>query len=609
VKKLLLFTIVFCWIVDNSLASTAAESQVFHISPTGNDANPGTMEQPFASLKRAQEAIRQLAVKGLNQSITVYLHQGAYGLETPLVFGPFDGGTEQFSVTYAAAPGEIASIRAGKEIKDWKRLENNLWTAKVPEAEEGKWRFRELFADGQRLPRGRFPNGDDQFLRVKSVSKDKKEIVFEETLPFNSLKGREAEIVAIQNWALSRSLISDSNSRRVVSANPLGLIGHGDSLETSPGKPVFLENAAEFVDQPGEWSLEGSIGVVTYCAQKGEDPNVRHFIAPTLEEIVIVEGTREEPVRNLHFEGLIFEYAAWRMPKEGYMGIQAGHFAPNVNKPYMILPLAVRFAHAADCGMKRCQVRHTGASAIGLGAGSLRIQIEGCNIYDVGGNGIMTGWRGEEPLERRAPSNDSGLEADWANPYDAPASNEIVNNLVHNCGAVNWGCVGIFDAFSIQTHIAHNDVYDLPYTGISIGYRWNTNPSSQRGGIVEYNHIYNVMKRLADGGGIYTLGYQPYATLRGNLIHDVGRSSYAQGGAPNNGVFQDQGSSGFLIEENIIYTVSGDPVRFNQCAENMQTWKNNYFRISPSLPGYPETLAIRAGVEEKYKNFWKELGL
>src|SRR5512139_3737682 len=139
------------------------------------------------------------------------------------------------------------------------------------------------------------------------------------------------------------------------------------------------------------------------------------------------------------------------------------------------------------------------------------------------------------------------------------------------------GPTQFFVAFSADTRLAHNVIHDQPYTGVSIGYRWNTTPTSQVRCVAEYNHIYDVMKTLADGGGVYTLGLQPGTVLRGNLIHDVHRSAYAQGGAPNNGFFIDNGSKGYLFESNVVHTTSGESVRFNQCQREGHTWNGNAF--------------------------------
>ena len=143
----------------------------------------------------------------------------------------------------------------------------------------------------------------------------------------------------------------------------------------------------------------------------------------------------------------------------------------------------------------------------------------------------------------------------------------------------------------------------MPYTGISIGFRWNTTSTSQANCIFEGNHIHDVMMKIADGGGIYTLGYQPGTILRGNHIYDVYRSSYAHGGAPNNGVFFDEGSKGFLVEDNVIYNTSGNSIRFNQNKSEWHTWRDNSFGVKPGDENFPKVIADRAGIEEPYKQF------
>jgi len=101
------------------------------------------------------------------------------------------------------------------------------------------------------------------------------------------------------------------------------------------------------------------------------------------------------------------------------------------------------------------------------------------------------------------------------------------------------------------------------------------------------------MKKLADGGGIYTLGLQPGTVLRGNHIHDVPRSAYAQGGAPNNGFFIDEGSKGFRFESNVVHATSGGAVRFNQCEREWHSWENNHFddSVTPEIIAEAERTA------------------
>ena len=73
------------------------------------------------------------------------------------------------------------------------------------------------------------------------------------------------------------------------------------------------------------------------------------------------------------------------------------------------------------------------------------------------------------------------------------------------------------------------------------------------------------MQRLSDGGGIYTLGWQPGTALIGNVIHDIPVNA---GRAESNGMFIDQGSTDLEIKENTIYRVLRSPIRFNIAGKN-----------------------------------------
>ena len=261
-----------------------------------------------------------------------------------------------------------------------------------------------------------------------------------------------------------------------------------------------------------------------------------------------------------------------------------------MKRPTHVQPVAIECAYAEGIRFERCRLAHLNNSGIGFGPGCRRNAVIGCVIEDIGGNGVMVGWRGAGRLQGGAEGT---LDADWADPADAPAGNEVANCVIRRCGADSRGAVGVFVAFSADTRVAHNVIHDLPYTGVSIGYRWNTTPTSQVRCVAEYNHIYDVMKTLADGGGIYTLGFQPGTVLRGNLIHDVHRSAYAHGGAPNNGFFIDEGSKGFLFESNVVHATSGESVRFNQCQ------RESRFSGSPKRSPASDSRAGRAMLNER----------
>ncbi|MFO7974264.1 MAG: hypothetical protein R6V12_06495 [Candidatus Hydrogenedentota bacterium] len=208
-------------VISSALAAGDAPVFDFVVAPDGNDNNPGSLEKPFATIHRAQAAVRSEIAQGLVNNVTVLIREGEYILEKPLVFGPADSGTANFIVSYAAYPGETPVISGGHHLTGWEPNEGDKWTLNVAEVAGEVWPFRQLFADGRRLPCGRFPNPPD-LLRVKGVSPDVTEITLKTAPPVPNLAGKNAELVMYQNWSISRVAIVSSESNVIKVANPMG---------------------------------------------------------------------------------------------------------------------------------------------------------------------------------------------------------------------------------------------------------------------------------------------------------------------------------------------------------------------------------------------------
>lgn len=540
---------LICFIsLSFSCTDTFTEKSDFYVSPHGSDSNPGTSEMPFASIHRAQQAVRERITSGLTENISVMIKSGTYYLSEPLRLDTRDGGTELYSITYGAYPGERPVISGGAPVTGWEEAGGNIWTAHLPEVETGEWEFRQLFKGDRRLTRARFPN-EGELLTVEELKNvttfspvvERQTVTANMDFPGGNLAHEGAEIVMFHSWTVSRSRVMYSKDREITSDYPIGLFGFPFG-EAKPGREFYLEHAREFIDEPGEWYLDRDTGTLYYMAEEGENPNEMYFTAPKNQSLLVIEGTERDPVRNVHFKGLNFEHSSWRIPLGGYAPIQAGFYSFRYPyDPCYALPLAVHLEYSEDCTFEKCRIAHTGASGLGFGAGCDRNGVLGCEFYDVGGNAVMVGWRKKTDDPPRKM-----LENDWDDPSDAPQQNDISHNHIHNCAAVQFDCVGIFAAFSGDTHITHNLVHDLPYSGISAGYCWHDYRTSQQNALVEQNHIHDCMLTLEDGAGIYLLGYQPGTRIIGNLVHDIkrGRAFY------NDGV-----SSHFYYENNICYNV------------------------------------------------------
>ena len=575
-----------CHVVDAPLPGAE-----LHVSPTGDDAQVGDRRAPFRSVARAQRAARDRRAAGFSGPLTVWLHEGVYELTAPLVFTAADAGGAGSPTTYAALPGEDVVLSGGQRLHGWRQVSPGLWQVQLPEVAAGRWFFRHLTVDGQRAQRARWP--DEGVVRLATVSEDVKSFTFDRPPPAAGFAEQQTELVVLENWSVTRGTVRQRDGARLSTATPMGWIGHGPATTASPGKAAWLESAREFLDRPGEWFLDRRSGLLSYLARPGEDPS-RHtvVVAPRREQLVQLAGTRRAPVEHVRFVGLRFAHTAFPLPEAGYREIQAAHYGTTLGALTHVQPVAVECRYAEGCQFDGCRFVHLGASGLGFGEGCVGNTVLGCVVDDVGGTGIVVGWRGRGQLQ---VGSEGGLDADWRDPADAPQGTQVLDCAIRRCGADSFGAVGVFVAFSADTHIAHNHVYDLPYTGISVGYRWNTTPTSQVRCLVEHNHIHDVMQLLADGGGIYTLGLQPGTVLRANHIHDVHRSATAHGGAPNNGFFIDQGSKGYVFEANVVHGTAGDSVRFNQCERDWHEWRGNFFGDAASASEAAAAVVRQAG--------------
>lgn len=566
-------------------AQTHCADLQYYVSANGNDASNGSAAAPFKSLEKAKLVVDGKMKNGFNGTLTVNIAKGDYYLAASLVFDEAYASRK----THLVFRGESgAVISGGRRVAGWRHASGNVWSADAKNILAGRKPFRNLYMNGKRLIRARHPN-DPSLATILSVEDDGAKDTLRQPIPADVADGEKAELVVLENWTVSRTQIARSVSTDTTTLYLTDRAGFTDhpALVPRAGMACFVENSKSFLDAPGEWFLDESAGTVYYYAAEGEDPNNNVFVAPVLERLIVISGAEGRPVRNITFENISFRHAGSFYDARKYSGMQAGYHTLEKNAPIYADTAAIELTFASNISFTHCAVAHTDGAGIGIGKGSSDNRIDGCHVYDIGGNGIHIGIR-TDPLK--------SLDEDWASPALAPKGNSVINSYIESCAQVNYGSVGIFAAFAQNTLLSANTVAHMPYTGISFGFRWNPSVTSMKDNIIEYNHIFDVMKTLADGGGIYTLGLQPGTVIRKNLIHDIRRSRVAFGGAGNNGIFFDEGTTAIFVDANIIYGLAtsvfppAEPIRFNQTKADNLKWGTNFFGVKPNRSNYPRDL-------------------
>ena len=206
-----------------------------------------------------------------------------------------------------------------------------------------------------------------------------------------------AEVVFLHDWSISRVRFGiDRRGSPQLSNSPTRLarlprIFAISNFEAHPR--YFVENAPELLDAPGEWFLDEAKGELKYIPRDGEKIETAEFIAPRLEQLLIIRGETGKPVENICFEGLTFSYARFDIPRHGYGGVQATlhEKRSEANDRTKSFPTAaVMLDRAPGCRFKNCRFEHLGGTGL-MHAHCQDTRIERSTFSDIGGNGIMIG--------------------------------------------------------------------------------------------------------------------------------------------------------------------------------------------------------------------------
>ncbi len=580
------FAFLSAVIVSCTFFFSLCRADVLFVAPDGDDSNPGTESEPFRTIEKAQQAVRALRSAEAEEPVTVLLRGGTYRITKPPVFGPADGGDEKCAVTYAAYKSEKPVISGGRVISGWKERPDGTWSTTIPDVRNGTWRFRSLFVNGRRAVRCREP--DSGFFRVKKAGKDKRtSFAFYE----GDLKAYrdldDVELVFIHDWSISRVPVAsiDEKAGVLTVKHKIGGASSWSRMDWFEQHPrYYLENAASFLDAEGEWFLDTETGTLFYKPLKGETIASSTFVAPVASQLISVQGDPGgKPVRNLHFAHITCRHTRWSPPDGVYWGRQACTYwtlktSKLKRRHEPADPAAVQFDLAEDCCFYDGEISHIGASGVWIGRSCRNCRVVESVIHDVGGNGIMIG-EGQVRIVEGGPWWETA-------PGQAASNNTVSRNVVTSCGKLLFGAVGIWTGLADSTTIESNEVKQHPYTGVSIGWMWwnprsrpSPRPTPCRKTVVRNNHIHHVMQVLSDGGGIYSLGVQPDSVLSGNVIHDIPRNA---GRAESNGMFLDQGTGDFVIENNVIYNVQRSPLRFHKGWKNVV--RNNILEVPKGVP-------------------------
>jgi hypothetical protein len=508
--------------------SSHAKSDTWFVATNGNNSwsgriprpNADRTDGPFATLHAARKVAQKL---GAEEPRKIVVQQGRYFFDGPLVLTYKDA-----ALTIESAPGAKAILYGGKKVAGWKKDGEKFYSVTLPGVREKKWDFRCLVVNGRFCPRARLPEkGFFQHLSSFDVpwmtstgGGWKRKPTHEEltTLKYRPddlgpwLDINNAEIAVYHMWDESLVGLSamDTESHTVTFSTPSG---------HPPGafgvKKYVVWNVREGMTQPGQWYLNRTAGKLVYWPLPAEDMTEADVVAPTIETIIQIKGTKAHPARDITIRGMALSATTTPLKAGGF---GAGKFEG-----------AVSVVSAEDCHLVDLEIVNVGGQ--GIKASGQCLRIDGCHVHHTGACGIRC--RGTEAV--------------------------VSDNHIHDIGLTYPSAIAL-QGGGKDCLLSHNEIHDCPYTAINCGGQNNH---------IQHNLIYRAMQELHDGAGIYCFAGKDLV-LRGNFIRDI----IDTGGYGASAYYLDERSENCLVEGNLSIGVVRPS--HNHMAKN-NTIRNNVF--------------------------------
>ncbi len=610
------------------LISFPARAADIFVATNGSDLNDGSKEKPFASvaaaLRKARE-LRRLNDGTIANGIHIIIEKGTYNLYEPIVIKPEDAGTALSPTYIEAATNESPIISGGFTISNWKPLtakpaglpvaaQGKVWVADVPLTAGRLCEFRQLWVNDTKAVRAKSMNGD---LMDRILSWDKKEqtcwIPTPKTLPVQNMNG--VEMFIHQWWAIAilriKKMQVQGDSTKLFFQQPESKIQSEHpwpapwiSKETG-NSAFYLSNAMQFLDEPGEWYLDITNHKIYYWPKANENMLSANVVAPLLETLVKIEGTIDNPVSNIYFKGISFQHTGLLRPsQQGHVPHQAGMYMTDAyklrpagtkdkptldNQAWVGRPAAaVEINFADQTRFENCRFEHLASTGLDYNKAVHDNLVKGNLFKDIGGNAILAGVYSDAATEIHLPYN----------PKDAREVCDkmtISNNLITDVTNEDWSCVGIGLGYTKHSLVEHNEIENVAYSGISMGWGWSPTANAMQNNSIRANKIHHYGKHNYDCSGIYTLSAQPNSFITQNYIDSIYKAPYAHLPSHWFYIYTDEGSSYFTIKDN--WTPSAKYLQNANGPGNV--WSNNG-------PGVNVTIKEVAGLQPAFQYLVKE---
>lgn len=498
------------------------------MASNGDDvAGLGTLTSPYKTIATAKLAVRSYLLNfNLGCDVNVIIRGGEYFLGQTLEFASSDSGENGHKIIYKPYNGEIVKVSGGMLVGSPWSNDSKPGVKKILLNNSIVTELRQLYIN--EIPATRARRGLNISNPTNSGANTYINVPTGSPIPTNQ---SDIELVTTWKWFNDRLKVQSLSATTITVSNDFGVSNHEylSRLE-------WMENAYEFLDSPNEWFYNKHTGYLYYYPPSNVTMTTARVIAPLLQHLIAATD-----LKDVVFENLIFKDATWLEPNiKGYHPKQASVYYTNPSSWSSSVPGNLKFTNCSNVTVRNCEIKNCGGEGIAVdGANTENIVITENEIHNISSSGIRVG---REVASWTSITEVSGVE--------------ITNNKIHDVAREFFSSVGIFLMMVSDIDIVNNEIYNLPYSGISTGYSWTNNEVTPLGNItIQSNDIHHVLTMLSDGGAIYNLGFHNSPSIiSNNYIHNI--PSHSSIPAPRVPIYLDQASENITVTNNYGFEIS-----------------------------------------------------
>lgn len=529
---------------------TTFAAEVF-VAPNGKDDSPGTAAAPVATLSRARDLVRAHRAKGVAGAIAVNIQPGEYRVTAPLQLTAEDSGTPSGPVVYRATQPGQAVFYGGTRLSGFTAVTDPAILNRLPQEARGRVQrcdlkalgitdygqlavrgfgqppsppTLELFVDGEPQTLARWPNTG--FVGIAKLLEpgdrgEKKPSVFE-YLDDRHARWTQAEEPWLFGyfrylWADGTIKVSKIDTQtRTVTCDEAYHYGR-PGMHTGQGIQYYAFNLLEEIDQPGEYYLDRTQGVLYLYPPKD--------LARATVEIgqLMTPMVTMDQVNDVRLEGLKFD-----------LGRFNGLVLTNCRR----------------CLISGCTVSRLAGNGITVNGGEAN-GLLGCDVHTIG---------------RRATEVLGGDRETLT-----PGRHFVENCRIHNFGRIDRTYTPAIQLEGVGHRVAHNLMYNCPSSVMRI---------EGNDHIIEYNEVFNAVRESDDQGAMELFANPTYrgVVFRYNRFTNCGKAGEGAAVHGQAAIRFDDAISGMLVYGNIfIRSANGNfgAVQMNSGRDNIMD--NNLF--------------------------------